>query len=146
NEQESAWARLAAPMAGPDRGLFLVPEVDDEVLVAFVDGDINSPVIIGSLWNGSDLPPEVAQAVAGGKVERRIFRTRAGHVLAFDDTAGSEQIELVAHSGRDRVIINSATSTITIESGANITIHAASALKLEGATVEVTASGSVRIR
>ena len=47
---ESAWARLSSPMAGPDRGLQLVPEVDDEVLVVFERGDPNRPIVIGSMW------------------------------------------------------------------------------------------------
>jgi len=45
-------------MAGKDRGIFFLPEVDDEVLVAFENGDINQPYVIGSLWNGVDVPPE----------------------------------------------------------------------------------------
>jgi uncharacterized protein involved in type VI secretion and phage assembly len=51
---ESHWARVAVPaVAGP----FVLPEVDDEVLVAFDHGDIRFPVVIGTLWNGRDRPP-----------------------------------------------------------------------------------------
>lgn len=153
-EHESGWARVAAPMAGPDRGLFLVPEVEDEVLVAFLDGDMDSPVVIGSLWNGSDAPPQGGAVVSGQRVEKRIFRTRAGHEVIFDDTGGSERIEVVGSSGRDRIVIDAARNTITIEAGSDVLVDSRSSvtmkttgtLKLEGSTVEVQATGNVSIK
>ena len=54
---ESWWARLAMPMAGRERGWMTIPEVEDEVLVGFVHGDINHAVVLGSLYNGVDTPP-----------------------------------------------------------------------------------------
>lgn len=53
----STWCRISTPMAGPGRGFWCLPEVDDEVLVMFEHGDVNRPVVIGSMWNGKDLPP-----------------------------------------------------------------------------------------
>ena len=58
---ESAWARIAAPTAGKDRGIYFLPEIDDEVLVAFAHGDVRFPYVIGSLWNGVDVPPDYYQ-------------------------------------------------------------------------------------
>lgn len=57
-EDESNWARVATPMAGPGRGFYALPEVDDEVLVAFDHGNVDHPYVVGSLWNGQDAPPE----------------------------------------------------------------------------------------
>ena len=54
----SDWAPVAAPMAGSKRGVFFMPEVDDEVLVAFEHGDFDHPFVVGFLWNGVDKPPE----------------------------------------------------------------------------------------
>ena len=54
----SSWAPVAAPLAGKQRGMFFMPEVDDEVLVAFEHGSFNHPYVVGYLWNGKDLPPE----------------------------------------------------------------------------------------
>ena len=59
DEKESNWARIATAMAGNDKGTFFMPEVGDEVLVAFEQGDFNSPYVIGFLWNGKDKPPEI---------------------------------------------------------------------------------------
>lgn len=144
-EHDSAWARVAAPMAGPDRGLFFVPEMDDEVLVAFVGGDVDNPIVIGSLWNGNDAPPANGRVVSGQGVDRRIFRTRAGHEVLFDDSSGGERIEFVASSGRDRIVIDAARNTILVESGQDLTVKTTGTLKLEGGTIEVSATGTVRI-
>jgi uncharacterized protein involved in type VI secretion and phage assembly len=54
---ESWWARICYPMAGPKRGFWFIPEVDDEVLVGFEHGDVRFPYIVGSLYNGVDIPP-----------------------------------------------------------------------------------------
>jgi uncharacterized protein involved in type VI secretion and phage assembly len=54
---ESYWARLATPMAGKERGMVLIPEVGDEVLVGFERGDLRFPYVIGALWNAKDKPP-----------------------------------------------------------------------------------------
>ena len=59
---ESYWARLSTPMAGNDRGLVLIPEVGDEVLVAFEREDLRFPYVLGGLWNGQDKPPIANEA------------------------------------------------------------------------------------
>ena len=74
DEDESNWARIITPMAGDDRGMFFLPEVDDEVLVAFEQGDMRFPFVLGSLWNGQDKPPEtneIASAMATGDGNER---------------------------------------------------------------------------
>jgi len=58
----SYWARVATLMAGKKRGTFIIPEVDDEVLVAFEHGQIDRPVVIGMLWNSEDQPPVMMDA------------------------------------------------------------------------------------
>lgn len=55
DENSSAWVRVAQSIA--HHGTFQVPEVGDEVLVVFLQGDTREPVVIGSLWNGDDPPP-----------------------------------------------------------------------------------------
>ncbi|MFD1905953.1 phage baseplate assembly protein V [Paenibacillus rhizoplanae] len=62
--------------------------MEDEVLVAFENGDVNRPYIIGSLWNGQDLPPETNK---DGKNNIRLFKSRSGHVLQFADTKGGRE-------------------------------------------------------
>src|SRR4051812_45786078 len=72
------WARVAMPMAGPGRGMFFIPQQDDEVLVAFNRGDVQELYVIGSLWNGQDKPPSASPDDSKNK---RIIHTPAGHVI-----------------------------------------------------------------
>ncbi len=90
---ESNWARVVSIGAGANRGFDCLPEVGDEVLVAFEHGDIHRPYVIGNVWNGKDAPPTaVTDSVADGKVRLRTFQTRAGHTLQFvDEDKGSSK-------------------------------------------------------
>ena len=72
---ESYWARLAVPMAGDDRGVVMIPEVGDEVLVAFEREDLRFPYVLGGLWNGKDKPPK------GITNKRRTFTALTGQEL-----------------------------------------------------------------
>src|SRR5690606_19495183 len=60
------WARVAVPFAGGERGAFFIPSVGDEVVVVFLNGDARAPIVVGSLWNGSQRPPETI----GDRVDR----------------------------------------------------------------------------
>jgi len=70
---ETDWARVVTPMAGGSRGVYFLPEVDDEVLVAFEHGDPGSPYVLGGLWNGKDKPPE---SNSDGKNDLRTIKSR----------------------------------------------------------------------
>lgn len=95
--QESDWARLATPMAGPGRGTFFRPEKGDEVLVGFEHGDPRRPYILGSLWSQTDQPP----SDDGKKTENnwRFIQSRSGHIFKLDDTQGKEKIEILSKGG-----------------------------------------------
>ncbi|HEY1743484.1 MAG TPA: phage baseplate assembly protein V [Granulicella sp.] len=94
-EDETHWARFASPHAGPDRGFMFMPEVGDEVAVAFEDGDPERPVILGALWNGMQQAPRYD--FRGGDVEvndvKRIV-TKAGNRIQISDTEGKETVVL----------------------------------------------------
>ncbi|MSQ82216.1 MAG: phage tail protein [Myxococcales bacterium] len=80
----TTWCRIATFMAGKDRGAFWLPEVDDEVLIAFEHGDVRRPFMIGALWNGVDTPIHANQEQSGKNWFRSI-RSRSGHMLQFVD-------------------------------------------------------------
>ena len=105
--EESTWCRIVSFLAGPDRGAFWLPEVDDEVLVAFINGDFSEPVIIGAMWNGKDKPTYSTKDASGvvtdasfqGKHEAkkndlRFIRSRVGHQLVFNDNASEPRVAL----------------------------------------------------
>lgn len=105
--EDSNWCRIISYMAGKDRGTFWLPEVEDEVLVAFMHGDINDGVVLGALWNGNDKAIYSNKDAAGkvtenafqGKHEAkkndlRVFRSRVGHQLVFNDNANEPRVAL----------------------------------------------------
>ncbi len=96
-DNRSTWARLATLHAGPGRGSYFLPEVDDEVLVAFNHGDPRDPYIIGFLWNGVDTPPN--RDIPTPDVRR--LRTKSGHQLDFDDRSQKERIHLKSSQGHE---------------------------------------------
>lgn len=92
DEDTSHWARIAALMAGPDRGTFFMPEKDDEVLCAFEHGDIRFPYVVGFLWNGVDPPPDDRQAM-------RVIHSKSGHRVELWDEAGTEAVTIRTQGG-----------------------------------------------
>lgn len=132
--EESAWARVAAPMAGAERGMWTLPEVDDEVLVAFDRGDTRFPYVLGGLWNRNAPPPETNE---DGKNAVRMLRSRSGHVVRLDDADGAEKIEIVDGSGKNSIVISTADGTITLKCDGNLAIEAGGSVTLKGASVEL---------
>lgn len=108
---ESHWARIATMMAGNDRGTYFIPEVEDEVLVAFEHGDIHYPYIIGALWNGKD---KVHENNSDGKNNLRVIKSRSGHKVIFDDTEGNEKITVIDKTEQRSIVIDSKQKTIDI--------------------------------
>src|SRR5688572_28765070 len=76
--EQSDWLRVCSFMAGTSMGMYCLPEVKDEVLVAFENGDMARGYVIGSLWNKTDTP---IMDNKGGKNEKRSWYTRAGHKI-----------------------------------------------------------------
>lgn len=116
DEVESNWARLVSPGAGPERGFYYLPEINDEVLVAFEQGDVNRPYILGSLWNGRDAPPQSGEA-------KVILRTAGGHILTLDDTNGEITLE--------------SSSDLTLKSKANLSLEAGGNMALKARQVNI---------
>ena len=81
----SGWARVLSPAAGDGSGIYFMPSADESVIVAFQDGDISLPVVIGSVWDGLDRPP-VYPPLPANTVQ--VIKTRSGHTVTLDDTRG----------------------------------------------------------
>jgi uncharacterized protein involved in type VI secretion and phage assembly len=141
---ESDWARVATPMAGKDRGFYFLPEVNDEVLVAFEQGDPNYPYVIGALWNGKDKPPETNR---DGKNDVRAIRSRSGHVIRLNDQSGAETIEIIDNTGNNQITINTAKNTITIQSHQDIKLAAPNgAITLEARKIQLQATTALNLQ
>lgn len=139
---ESDWTRIAAPMAGSGRGIVFLPEVGDEVLVAFEREDMRFPYVLGGLWNGKEKPPE---SNAAGKNDIRVVKTRKGHVLLFDDNSSKGRIELKLNDGKKLTIDDdgialddgSGNSLAIDTKGGAMAIKAVNTLTLKAETISV---------
>ena len=143
DEEESHWARVLTLMAGNDRGIYFLPEVDDEVLVAFEHGMIEFPCVLGSLWNGKDAPPEVNE---DGKNNMRSIKSRSGHIIRLNDTDGEEKIEIIDSSGNNSIVISTADNTVTVSADADISIQSGNGkLTLQGNGIEIKSQAAVKV-
>jgi phage baseplate assembly protein V len=142
-QAESDWTRVVTAMAGAGRGLYWLPEVNDEVLVAFEHGRPDSLYVLGGLWNGKDKPPEDNK---DGKNNVRALKTRSGHVIRLTDTDGDEKIEIIDKTGKNSIVISAKDKTVTIGADADITVKSTNGkLKLSGNGVEITSQAAVKI-
>ena len=140
---ESFWARLMMPMAGQKRGWMTIPEKEDEVLVAFLHGDVQYAVVLGALYNGVDKPP---YANEDGDNNLRVFQSRSGHRLTFDDTDGEERVELILHNEEIRIIWDSANRTVGVYSGRDIIIETEETFSLKCTDFILEASENIDIQ
>jgi uncharacterized protein involved in type VI secretion and phage assembly len=155
-EIASNWARVASPGAGATRGISFTPEINDEVLVVFEQGDFGRPYIIGGLWNSLDRPPMAAgPSVLGSQTVKRIIRSRSGHMIVLDDTTGAEKILIQDKSGQNKIVIDSIQNTITIsgmkdivlEPKGNFTVNALGQVKITGqAGVQVETNATLGLK
>jgi phage protein D/phage baseplate assembly protein gpV len=144
DDAESDWSRVVGIGAGPDAGMYVIPQVDDEVLVSFQHGNFNQPYVIGGLWNG----------------QNKILNSVKGHHITFYDDSG-KKIEIETVDGRiislsdsdSKIIIKTRGATITLEDtdvkieATNITVEASAQLDLKGnAGINIEAGGNVTVK
>jgi hypothetical protein len=167
----SPWARVASPMAGPLHGFYMIPNPGEDVLVAFEQGDVNAPYVIGSLWSAMNPPP-----LPSPVPQIRLIKTLAQNQIMITEVPPSIMIQvlstgqtiLIAPTGIQilsgpNVInlgpptgppmiqlvagtdaVNMTPDGITITSGGNVNITATGMINLTGAVVNVT-GGMVNI-
>lgn len=104
-EGDTGWVRVAQIATGVGTTTMWIPDIGDEVIVAFEHGDPHRPVIIGSMWNGKDLPPSSLPA----NKFRSIFQGRSA-------TGGINEIVLDDTSGQERLILRSGNQFLSISS------------------------------
>jgi len=143
SDLESDWVRMVSFMAGNDRGGYFLPEIGDEVLVAFGFGNINNPYVVGALYNGVDKPPQNNQ---NGENNLREIKSRSGHVIRFDDKDSAEKIEIIDKTGNNKIIIASADNTISISSDKDIKLLAPQGkVDVSAKDIELNASSSISL-
>lgn len=136
---ETFWAHVVAPYAGDGYGMHLLPEVGDSVLVGFIGGDLREPVVLGSLWGGSNARP---QDSIEKENKNKVLRTKGGNCIALTDgdkacvqikTANGHQITIAdeadriqveTQDGKNHLKIDEKKGAITVCADKEITIEA----------------------
>ncbi len=155
DDAESYWARVMAPGAGPDYGIVWLPQVSDEVLVAFEHGDISYPMVLGGLWNGQDaIPFDYGSGLDAGKVTYCGLVSRTGHRIEFIESSSDSKIQLSTQGGVITITLDDSNKELTIETSGKVTVNAQDdvvvktqgSFKVDATGVEIKASGQLAIK
>jgi phage protein D len=141
----SDWARTVQPGAGKDRGAMVVPEVGDEVLVLFEQGDIRRPYVVGGLYNGIDTPPQDGPGLidaGSGAVNRRSLVSRRGHRIDLIDADGrTEGITLSTTGEKLRLVLDSVGTAVTLHSDGTVLVEGKGGVVVDAATAKLELKG-----
>jgi phage baseplate assembly protein V len=124
---QTEWISVSQPHAGKDRGIFWMPEVDDEVLVGFLHGDINKPVVIGAMWNDVHKPP-------ARDPRHRMIRSKNGHTIHFVDST-------VTNGDKGALIIRDGHGSSLAMSNGYVVLSTKGTLVLEADAVQLRGKG-----
>ena len=130
-QMETEWCRVRQFYAGNGYGAFFVPEVGDEVLIAFIQGDMRQPIILGGLYNGNDKPPSHRD----DQTDQKLVRTKGGHEFLLDDSSGKERVRITTQGGH-QLDLSDADNTVSVTTSGGHTI------KLEDAGGQITVQTS----
>jgi uncharacterized protein involved in type VI secretion and phage assembly len=140
------WARVAVPFAGSNYGAFMIPGVDEQVVVVFCGGDVRYPIVIGALWTGADDLPE---QLSGDKVDRWTLTGKDGTRIAIvEEGAGQAKVEIETPNGAKATLTDQSGGEITLTVGTNtltmdtsgVSIETAGEFSVQCATMTVSAS------
>ena len=162
--QETDFIRVMTPAAGKEFGFFALPEVGDEVLVAFLDGDYAAPYVLGSLWNPKSPAPVT---VEDGKNEVRLWKSKTAHKLELNDGQDAPGITLVTaketrlamddkaqtaeltdKDGKNYLKIDISGGTVTLEAKTKLVLKCGKAtVELDGSSGEIAikTSGNIKV-
>lgn len=138
---ETRFASVAQVYAGDGYGAVWLPEQGDQVVVAFMKGQLSRPVVLGSIYAKARKPTE-------GRTDNedpKVFRTKGGHYLLMEDKQG-KRIELVDLTGKNSVVIDSEANSVTVKAEGSLTLDAGSDVTISaGGSLTITASGEVSV-
>lgn len=143
----SYWARIAAPGAGPDSGMVWLPQVGDEVLVAFEHGDTSRPIVVGGLWNGTDAIPFDYGDLDNGKVTYCGWTSRTGHKISIWESQGDASIQLLTANGEVNIVLDDKNKELKVETTGKITFDAQGDVSIKaGGSMTLEASGQMTVK
>ena len=149
DQRTSGWFRIARPLAAQSGEFFNLPDIGDEVIVGFLDGDPEYGVVLGQLSSVHDKPHEdvyVPATIEGKELSaasnkrgeefenhRRVWRSRLGHMVVMDDTPDAPMLQLfnpdktlaiVFDEKQERILVTNTQTDIVIEAGRDVVLRA----------------------
>lgn len=161
NQQEFEWMRVATLVAGNSKGTMFIPEIGDEVLVAFMMGDIKSPIVIGSLWTEKQLPDGFNDTNDIKKIKTKLgheiifndnskeaavtVKTKKGHKLEMSEK--TNEVILSTSDSNHKVTLNEKSGSVEIKSGNTvISLNQKGEVKIEGSNSISVQGGQVKLQ
>ena len=142
DDQEGDWARVSTHNAGDQRGIYMLPQVGDEVVVAFENADPRRPLVIGSLFNGKEKPSSVMLPDQKGGLA--ILSKDRAYVQTAEDMTFKSDKKMIIEIGTDQT--GKASGKVEMKSGTTYTLEAGSEMKIKGVSVTVEASGALKLK
>lgn len=154
NQEEGVWARVVSPDAGSNRGIFFRPELDDEVIVGFLNSNPNAPVILGMLHSSAKPSPlepsednhekgiftrSEMKFVFDDDKKAVVLETPSGKKITVDEDAGVIQLE-----DENSNVITMNADGVVIESASDLTLTASGDVSIEGTNVQLTANAEFK--
>jgi phage protein D len=149
DSEESAWARVATPSAGNARGLLMLPQPNEEVIIGFEHGDTRRPIVVGSVFNGKDKPGDDLLQNRDGSLA--VLSNEKVHMHSNKDFEIKSDEKMVIEVKKDKTekiggdYKNEAKGSGTLK-GQEYTIEAGSSLTIKGSSISVKASGSLELK
>jgi phage protein D/phage baseplate assembly protein gpV len=148
-QEESGWARICTPAAGNPRGVLMRPHINDEVVVAFENGDARRPLIVGSVFNGKDKPG--AELLQEKKGSFAVVSTEKGFVHTKDDLTFKSDKNMIVEVASDETTKVKGNAvhegrTVKLKAGTSYEIEAGSSMKIKGVSISVEASASLQLK
>lgn len=146
DENSSCWLRVSYPMAGKQWGAVYVPRIGQEVIVDFLEGDPDRPIITGRVYNAVQTPPYAAPGTVSG-LKSQTHKGKGYNCLSMDDTAGQEKIDIhaqydmattVLHDQNNSVKNNRSTSVSVDDT---LTVTGNRTIKVDGKQSETIVTG-----
>jgi len=139
---ETIWVRYAAPHAGSGHGWVTLPELDDEVLIGYENGNPDLPIAIASLYSGTDTMPVTPDQ----KNEVKVFLTRAGNEIKLTDKDGEEEIKISTKDGENCIVLSMKKPSISITSKGDVSLESTGDFKIKGKNVTIESDSATEVK
>lgn len=146
DQMESDWMDVMNVYSGS----FIMPEIDDQVVVAFMGGNMSAGVVLGGIWSGSKKPPESGEGSGSdfnedGKNLMKYFKTKGSNRIIFNDKSGEEKIQMINAMGINKLELAAKNKEILVESLISVVIKASDELTIKADKGTIKAANKLKI-